>query len=64
MAKFLLVQNKKNKQAAINPEHVAAIVDKGKQRLIVLSHGDMNYGIIASPETLVDLMNKLQRGDD
>ena len=64
MAKFLLVQHTKKRQAAINPEHVAAIVDKGKQRLIVLSHGDMNYGVLTASETLVDLMNKFQRGDD
>ena len=61
---YSLVQYTKNKQAAINPEHVAAIVDKGKQRYIVLSHGDPNWGVIGSPETLVHLMNKLQRGDD
>ena len=64
MAKFVLVQNTKKKQAAINPEHVAAIVDKGKQRYIVLSHGHIQFGVIASPETLVELMNRLQRGDD
>ena len=64
MAKFLLVQNTKNKQAAINPEHVAAILEKGKQRHIVLSHGTASFGVIASPETLVELMNKLQRGND
>ena len=63
MAKFVLVQKTKNKQAAINPEHVAAIVDKGKQCHIVLSHGTVSQGVIVSPETLVELMNKLQRGD-